>query len=171
MIVIRCTARAANALKVQRTSVTAAGTSQLGDWYVNLVPTIGGGAFLFMNEQSLLAVVVPYGTDDVLGSFVGRVANVLSMVGVSNARIEKELAHFNDGRFTKTASPRLLGVLRDLGARLQETLERLDAGTKLSLSDFELGLAKMPHATLGWRTPRELTQALLDAPATYASPN
>ncbi len=171
MIVIRCTAKAAIALNVRRRAFDVGNTSPLGDWYVNLIPTIGGGAFLFMNEASLLAVVVPHNTTDVLSEFVARVANILSMIGVSNARIESELTNFSEYCFAKTASPRLLGVLRDLGARLQESLERLKLGTKLSLSDFELELSEMPHATLQWKTPQRLAHALLNESASPVVPN
>jgi len=60
MIAIRCTAKAASALGLRLgNDPLPSGTSPLGDSYVNLVATAAGGVFLFMNEQSLLAVVVP----------------------------------------------------------------------------------------------------------------
>lgn len=46
-----------------------------------------------MNEQSLLAVAVPRREPLVLQVFVARVANVLSMIGVPDERIEIELEH------------------------------------------------------------------------------
>ncbi len=170
MISIRCTARAAKALGVVASTDVPPGTSPLGDWYVNLVPTSSGGAFLFMNELNLLAVVVPRDTFNPLNTFVARVANLLSMIGVPNARIERELEHFRDVRVGKTASKRVLGVLNDLAWRLQEAVERTSPRKKLSLSDFELWLAKMPQATLEWRTASELATSLLDCP-TAAPPN
>ena len=50
--------------------------------------------FLFVNEQSLLAVIVPGGVSGLLLMFVGRVSNLLSMIGLPNERIDRELEHF-----------------------------------------------------------------------------
>jgi hypothetical protein len=50
--------------------------------------------YLFLNEQSLLMIAVPRGTPNLLREFVARVGNILSMIGVSNERIEKEIEHF-----------------------------------------------------------------------------
>ncbi len=83
----------------------------MGDWYVNLIPTAAGGMFLFMNEQSLLAVVVPVGVPRLLHTFVARVGNLLSMIGLPNERIEREIEHFRDARAAKTTSKKVLGVL------------------------------------------------------------
>ncbi len=167
MITLRCTQKAAKALGFAPHPNVRAGTSPLGDWYVNLVATVGGGAFLFMNEQSLLAVVVPRGTPDLLNVFIARVANVLSMIGVPNARIEHELVHFQEARVAPTNSKRLLGVLNDLALHLQLAVEDATPQDKLSLSDFELELATMPHATLAWRTASEMALELLNSPAQF----
>jgi hypothetical protein len=78
MITLRCTEKGATALGFRRTDNVPAGTSPLGDWYVNLVPTVDGGVFLFMNEQSLLAVLVPRREMRSMNVFVVRVGNILS---------------------------------------------------------------------------------------------
>src|SRR4051812_25712848 len=162
MITLRCTARAARSLGLQLADgPLPSGTSPLGDWYVNLVPTAAGGVFLFMSEQSLLMVVVPRGEPDIIHAFVARVGNILSMIGLSNDRIEQEIAHFVEARVGKTQSKRLIGVMNDLALRFQEEVDRASSRSPVSLSEFEFRMANMPQATLEFRTASEVALMLL----------
>lgn len=169
MIVLRCTEKAAAALGFQRMLDVPPGTSPLGDWYVNLVATIDGGIFLFMNEQSLLAVIVPRYAMTSMNVFVARVANILSMIGVTNERIEEELEHFVEARVGNTVSRKLRGVMNDLAARCQERVEAASPAAKVSISEFELELANMPQATLGFRTAAEVAVELLASRAEFGA--
>jgi hypothetical protein len=156
MIVLRCTGKAAAALGFHRERDVQPGTSPLGDWYVNLVATIDGGVFLFMNEQSLLAVIVPRYAMMSMNVFVARVGNLLSMIGVPNERIEEEIEHFRGARAGRTVSRKVRGVMNGLAARCQERVEMASPAAKVSISDFELELAKMPQPTLGFRTAADV---------------
>ncbi len=169
MITLRCTENAAKALGFRRTNDVPAGTSPLGDWYVNLVSTVDGGVFLFMNEQSLLSVLVPRGEMRSMNVFVARVGNILSMLGLPNERIHEEIEHFAEARVGKTASKKLLGVMNDLAARWQKRIERATRKSKVSISDFELYLANMPQATLGFRSAGEVALELLASPAEFGA--
>jgi hypothetical protein len=152
MITLRCTRKAADALGAWPLPEPPSGTGPLGEWYVNLIPTVSGGFFLFMNARCLLSVVVPrQGTAaDILNMFVRRVANILSLIGLHHAIIDQELEHFRDIRIGKTASRRLLGVMNEVGFHLQSALEESTKDSKLSLSDFEFQMAEMPQATMDW---------------------
>ena len=152
MITLRCTRKAADALLASPVPDPPPGTGSLGEWYVNLVPTVGGSFFLFMNARSLLSVVVPLEDTsmEIMKLFVTRVANILALIGVPHVRIEEELEHFRDIRIGKTASRRLLGVMNEIAFHLQIALEESTQDKKLSLSDFEVQMAEMPQATMGW---------------------
>jgi uncharacterized protein DUF6933 len=169
MVTLRCTTKAAKAFGLQLISNVPAGTSPLGDWYVNLIPTAGGGVFLFMNEQSLLTVIVPRAERDLLNAFVKRVANILSMIGLSNNRIDLELLHFFELRVGKTISKRLLGVMNDHAWRCQQAIDEATPEGKVSLSDLEFSLANMPQATLAFRTAAEITVQLLKSAARFGN--
>ena len=169
MITLRCTAKAAKALDFQLLENPPSGTSPLGDWYVNLIPTAVGGMFLFVNEQSLLGVVVPLGFPRLLNTFVARVGNLLSMIGLTNERIEREIEHFRDVRAAKTASRKVLGVMNDLAYHVQVAFDRATPQEKLSLSDLELRLASIPQATLGFRSASETALELLESRAQHGA--
>jgi hypothetical protein len=161
MITLRCTVRAAGALGLPLADDAPSGSSPVGDRYVNLIPTAAGGLFLFMSEQSLLMVAVPQGEPRILHTFVARVGNLLSMIGVPNKRIETEVEHFLEARVGKTKSRRLLGVMNDLAFRCGAEIDGASRSSPVSLSDIELRMANMPQATLGFRTASEVALDLL----------
>ena len=169
MITLRCTAKAADALGLQAAADAAPGSSPLGDWYINLVPTSAGGVFVFMNEQSLLLVVVPRGEPRILDSFVARVGNLLSMIGLPNEIIEAEVEHFMEARVGKTSSKRLLGVMNDLTQRCVAEIDRASRKSPVSLSDLELRMANLPQATLAFHTPRAVALELLRSQARFGA--
>ncbi len=125
--------------------------------------------FLFTNEQSLLSVVVPVGVPELLNTFVARVGNLLSMIGLSNARIELEIEHFREARAAKTASKKILGVMNDLAFHVQLAFDRATPQNKVSLSDLEVHLASIPQATLGFRYAREVGLELLRSRAEHGA--
>jgi Domain of unknown function (DUF6933) len=112
-------------------------------------------------------VVVPRGEPDLLHAFVARVGNLLSMIGLSNERIEQELEHFVEARVSKTQNKRLLGVMNDLAFRFQEEIDGASPRSPVSLSDFEFRMANMPQATLGFRTASEVALMLLISKARF----
>jgi hypothetical protein len=169
MITLRCTEKAATALGFRGMDHVQAGTSPLGDWYVNLIGTSDGGVFLFMNEQSLLTVLVPRHEMKSMNVFVARVGNILSMLGVPNDRIQEELEHFVEARVGKTVSMKLRGVMNDLAARCQARIEAATPRSKVSISELEFQLANMPQATLGFRTAAEVAVELLASRAEFGA--
>jgi hypothetical protein len=164
MITLRCTRRAAGIFGVSPIRDCPSGTSPLGDWYVNLVPTVGGGFFVYTNERTLLSVFHPRQDDlaQAMPAFVRRVGNILSMIGVPNWRIEEEIEHFRELRYAKTASRKVLGIMNDYAYRLDRALGEATPAKKVSLSDFELAMADMPQATLAWGSAREAALDLMN---------
>jgi len=114
-------------------------------------------------------VAIPRGTPDLFRAFVARIGNILSLIGVPDARIEKELEHFREARVGKTVSKRVLGVMNDAAWRCQEAAMGATLRSKLSLSDLELSLALMPQATLNFRTPAEVALTLLQSTANFGA--
>jgi hypothetical protein len=84
----------------------------------------------FVNEQSLLAVIVPRHEMKSMNVFVARVGNLLSMIGLANERIHEEIQHFTEARAGKTVSKRVIGVMNDLAARCQERIEEASPQSK-----------------------------------------
>jgi hypothetical protein len=164
MIILRPTRKATARLGIAFHPAPGATTSKLGDWYVNLVPTIAGELFVFVSAATLLAVAIPAGEKDVQKLFVLRVANLLTMIGVPVKAIEGELQHFHDLRFAKPLSRSIQGSANDIAFHIQRIAEDACPGAPLSLSQAEMYLAEIPHSPLGFASPLHVAAEILGAP-------
>jgi hypothetical protein len=120
-------------------------TTQLGDWYVNLLffkPQLA----LFLNEATLLPVLIPFApAATLLERFPSTLEAHLQAHGVPRSFAEPELAEMNPCRLAKTASRSVLGVMNEFKF-LADTYIRLDDETNpMSLS---LRLAMTPCGPL-----------------------
>lgn len=161
MIVLHCTKRAFAPLGARgRFDEVPAGTSRLGDWYVNLVPSMAGEFFLFTNARSLASVVVPRSEPLTLQVFVRRVANLLSMLGVEDREIERELDHFQDVVIAKATNRSVLASMNWIAYYCQVAFE--EGPFPVSLSDLEMMLARTPTRSRGRLLfPRDVALALM----------
>ncbi|MFN2441160.1 MAG: hypothetical protein ABR517_00600 [Thermoanaerobaculia bacterium] len=163
-MILHATRRAAKAIGARPfREGEPAGTSRLGNWYVNLIEWDGPSFFLFTSERSLLSVVVPADQKDLLQEFVRRVMNLLSMIGVPDESIHRELEHFRDLAIATTRSRSVLGSMNDLALGV---IVRMEQGPHpVSLSDLELELSKIPMSAIGTRGqleyPRTVGLALM----------
>jgi hypothetical protein len=57
--------------------------------------------------------------------------------------------------------------MNDLAFRFQEEIDRGSRSSPVTLSDFELRIANMPQATLGFRTASEVASMLLLSQARF----
>ncbi len=162
MVALRCTRKLALLLEATPMPVPEPSTTALGDWYGNVVPTTGGSLAVFVNERTLLAVAVPLGQGhDLIPFFYRRVANLLSMIGVSDGLIQRELQEMQVLQLAKASNRRILGAMNQVAFELQGMVDRVPQGTKLSLSDAELELGDYPHGALRHTSPASVAQELL----------
>ena len=88
-------------------------TGVLGDWYAN--PWFWRPqAALFVNERSLLPVVLPLApARSVLARFPAAFEEVTRGLGVGGSRLDDELADMAEHALAKTASRSVLGVMNE----------------------------------------------------------
>lgn len=145
MLTFRCTRKLLEYLDVDPIKDPSPSTGKLGDWYANLVPTYSGDLILFVNEESLITVAVPTVlADDLILTFRSRVRNLLLILDVSLQEIDREISHYHEVRFAKTASRSVLGSMNDIAWNYQYIAARGDESGTLSLSDAEYQLSNMP---------------------------
>lgn len=145
MVTLRCTHKLLKFLGVAPTDNPPAPTGRLGDWYANLIPTYAGDLIMFVNEETLITVAVPTRfADDLIPHFRARVRNLFLMLDIPLRLIEREINHYEEVEFAKTASRSVLGSMNDIAYNYQYIAERdVERGT-LSLSDAEYQISKMP---------------------------
>jgi hypothetical protein len=162
MVALRCTRKLALLLNATPMPAPKPSTTALGDWYGNVVPTTGGTLAVFVNERTLLAVAVPLGQGhDLIPFFYRRVANLLSMIGVSDDLIERELQEMQILQLAKASNRRVLSAMNQVAFELQGMADRVPEGAKLSLSDTELELSNYPHGALRLTSPAKVARELI----------
>ena len=161
MITIRCTEKAARHLGVARFPDAPSGTSILGDWFVNLIPTYGGELLLFVNERSLVSVCVPAHMERPLDEFYRRVANLLAMLQIPHETIYRELDHYRELTIGKTNSRVILGSMNELAYLTQCEFDKASPQNPVSLSDLEMYLAMAPMGAIRYKAPGNMAREIL----------
>ena len=68
MIVFRCTKKFLKFKDISPSPFSIVSKAIFGQWYVNLVPTFRGDVFLFVNDPTILSVVLPVNSGSYLES-------------------------------------------------------------------------------------------------------
>ena len=162
MINLQCTLKLRKYLGVVPNPILKPSTATLGDWYANLIPTSSGDLILFVNEKSLLTVAIPvWESNNLVQLFRIRVANLLNITGVQPKDIAKEIRHYDQVQYSKTASRRILGSMNDFAWHYQMMAEDAESKADLSLSKAELFLSQMPCKPIDYKFPGEVAKELL----------
>jgi hypothetical protein len=162
MITFRCTKKLRNYLGIVPIDNAQPPTAALGDWYANLIPTFAGDLILFISEKSLLSVAIPiWETDHLVPLFRIRVANLLWMIGIPQKIIVREINHFDQVQFSKTASRSVLGSMNEFAWQYQFIAEESQDKSGLSLSKAEYQLTGMPCGGLDYQFPVDVAKELL----------
>ena len=141
----------------------------LGDWYANALFWRPQTA-LFVNERSLLPVLLPLATAaTVLDRFPAVFARVAAAIGVNRVVLDAELATMQTHTLAKTASRRVLGVMNDFAQLAEHHRPQHD---DVDLVDLSLWLAAVPCSPLykSHVSPDRALQALLGQPADTGRP-
>ncbi len=162
MVTLRLTHKLQKLLRIDLTEQLKPTTSNLGDWYANLVPTYSGDLIVFLNEKTLLSVAIPiWESENLLSLFRLRVVNLLGMIGIQLKAIENELSHYTHIQFGKTRSHSVLGSMNDFAFQYQVIAEEAENKADLSLSKAEYQLSQMPCKPIGYRAPSDVVKELL----------
>lgn len=118
-------------------------TTKLGDWYANLVYLPGEQVVLFVNERSLLPVLVPArDARSLVARMQHTLRDVLLRIGVPAEAVEAELREMKEARVGKTSSRQTLGSMTDFTVMLRV------GGRSGPLLDESLDLAEAPCSPL-----------------------
>ena len=164
MFTIRCTKKLLVRLGASRTTAApqepGAPTTRLGDWHANALYLAGAEELvLFVNDRSLLPVIVPARPRDlIVARFVEAVGATLRRLGIPESVVVAELAEMADARLGPTKSRQILGSMNDFDRMFDEELAR----SRL-LVDAGLRLADAPCGPLSMRRPRDIAVELLSA--------
>jgi hypothetical protein len=156
---LRCTKKLLARLGAMPASEEAEPTTRLGDWYANLLYRPGGQVVLFVNERSLLPLLVAAKpASSQVPRFQAAVADQLLRLGVPAAAVEAERREMEEVRIGKTASRQVLGSMNDF-AYLLDAYSR----SEFSFGDIAAKLASTPCSPIGMKYPLDVVLELLAA--------
>jgi len=158
MVVLRCTQKLLVRLKQVGDLPPVESTTQLGDWYGNILRLGRRQHLLFISERSRLPVVLPIRELQRLATvFPDAVCERLAIVGVAAGDIADERARMLEIAFGRTRNRSLLGTLNDFGLMAQSgDARRTEPESPEELMRF---LSQTPILPLDGASPIELTRA------------
>jgi hypothetical protein len=129
----------------QPTPGEVASSGVLGDWYANPLfwrPQVA----MFVNERSLLPVVVPLApATSVVSRLPAAFADIATRIGVDDRALRRELDTMSQHALAKTASRSVLGVMNEF-AHLGEAFR--DGRNPVDPLELSLWLAQVPCSRL-----------------------
>lgn len=164
MFTLRCTQRLLSRLKTELANESVPPTTQLGDWYANLLHVGRRQFVLGVSEKTFLPALVSAAP---ISTLVPRlrvgVGDMLLALGVPDAAVAREIAQMDEVAYAKTASRQVLGIMNDFARPLGFFLDE-----EPSLLAVALKLAETPCSPLckpgGAISPDRTTVALFARP-------
>ena len=135
MFTLRCTRKLSQRLRTLPRAEDARATTTLGDWYANLVYLSREQVVLFVNERSLLPVLVPAkNASSLIARFAEAVCDVFLRLGVAPVTVEAEVREMQEAGIGKTMSRRVLGSMTDFTLMLRWAGGRGRSSTRASIA-------------------------------------
>ena len=159
MFTFRCTQKLIKRLDLSVISNPPYPTTQLGDWYGNVLFIRHHRLMMFVSDRSLLPVIVPIRErQNLLINFRARLSTLLLQLGVEERSVSHELNRMEEVAIAPTASPSVLGSMNDFTQNAKVYFQMHD---DFRLLDLELWLAEAPCGPLDYRSPNQIAPALL----------
>jgi hypothetical protein len=163
MMTLRCTRRLLKWLKVEPSERIAPTTNALGDWYANLLFTRHHRLVFFINERSLLSVLVPVkGMIDIESSLITAVQDLLVHLGFPAESVTRETEKMKPMQVGFTKSRVVLGSMNDMIFQSRFFLERHGQ----DLLKVAERLSETPCSPLRQGYPIKVARELLSAGST-----
>ncbi len=157
MFTLRCTRKLLARLGSTPVLDEVEPTTSLGDWYANLLFRPGRQVVLFVNERSLLPVLVPASpAGSLVTRFQAATADLLLRFRVPAAVVWAERREMEEVLIGKTVSRQVLGSMNEF-AYLMEAFRKEPA----SLSDIAARLASTPCSPIGMKYPVDVALELM----------
>jgi hypothetical protein len=117
-------------------------TTRLGDWYANRVYIRPKQHIIFVNETTLLPVVIPAAPSKTIETrFVHQLGIVLRALGIDEPSIAVETASMNQNVWTKTSNRSVVGSMTDFIKHIEY---RQTIVGQLTLTELAMELARTP---------------------------
>ena len=159
MVILRCTKKLLNRLRVDLVAEEQFSSNLLGAWYANVFIVERKPYVICTNERSFLSVIVPFKESATIAQrFQIAVHDLFRTISIPESAIERELREMSIVKFGRTENRNLLGNMKELTLSAQTSMwvHPEEGLPKLAvyLSGYLIGPAP-------YRVPKELAHRLL----------
>lgn len=159
MFSFRCTQKLIKRLDLSVTSDPPNPTTQLGDWYGNVLFIGYQRLMIFVSDRSLLPVIMPIRErQNLLFNFHTRLSELLLQLGVEEHLVAEELHQMGEFVIAPTANRSVLGSINDFTQLAKISVQW---HPDISLLGLALRLAEVPCGPIDYRSPNKFAPALL----------
>ena len=165
MVILRCTYKFLRFHDITPSNLSVISRAIFGEWYVNIVSTFRGDAFLFVNNPTMLVVVMPVAwVSDLESDFRKRVLDLYHRLSFPSEVIVHESDELNGFEYMRTQSRSVLGCMNDIVNQLQGWAEEIVPGSGDTLQSFELAMSQSLHKTFrqeDYEVPIKIAQEMI----------
>jgi len=159
---LKCTKRLLSRLGEVPEEVPSDGSQILGDWVGNIIPIMGGELLIFLNERSLLTIVLsPSAVSDLRASFCNQVILLLENLetpAAFNQEVKSEISAISIG---VTDSRRMLALLRDASYYFQDAADFIPPDKIRNHIEMEIYMADWLYGPPPYQRPIDLLHGLV----------
>ncbi len=162
MIKLKCTKRLLSRLGEVHKEVPADDLKILGDWVGNLVPIMGGELLIFLNERSLLTIVLaPSAVNDLRASFTNQVIQLLENLELPEAFIQEVNSEISSISIGSTDSRRMLALHRDASSYYRDSVDFIPPDRIRNQIEMEIHMANWLYGPSPYQRPIDLLHELV----------
>ena len=162
MIKLKCTKRLLSRLGEFHNEVPTDDSMILGDWVGNLVPIMGGELLIFLNERSLLTIVLaPSAVNDLRASFPNQVIQLLENLELPEAFIQEVNSEISSISIAATDSRRMLALHRDASYYFQDSVDFIPPDRIRNQIEMEIHMANWLYGPSPYQRPIDLLHEIV----------
>ena len=162
MIKLKCTKRLLSRLGDVLKEVPSDDSEILGDWVGNIIPIMGGELLIFLNERSLLTIVLaPSAVSDLRASFRNQVILLLENLEIPEPFIQEVESEISTISIGVTDSRRMLALLRDASYYFQEAVDFIPPDRIRNHIEMDIHMADWLYGPSPYQRPLDLLHELV----------
>ena len=162
MIKLKCTKRLISRIGEGLDDVPSDGYKILGDWVGNIIPIMGGELLIFLNERSLLTIVLTTASfSNLQASFSNQVILLLEKLEIPEAFIQKVKSEMSTISIVVTDSRRMLALLRDASYYFQGAVDFVPPDRIRNHIEMENNMADWLYGPPPYQRPIDLLHELV----------
>ena len=136
----------------------------LGDWVGNIIPIMGGELLVFINELSLLTLILPISAIPHPAESLSReVSDLLQALQVPAALIQDVQRELAAVSVVPAESKRMLSLLREVSYYCQDVARFTPPDRIRNQLDMELELAEWLHGPAPYQIPTDLLREIVES--------